>query len=357
MKFQFELSPSVYIGESRQDASRIFGLLQGIRETGSLQQAARQAGLSYRYAWESIREWERISDQKLVDMRRGKGTMLTRLGENLLRAERRLREAVEPLIETAASEFHQHIDSVAAPTRELVRFSGTRDAATDALTDALGGASSSLALDTVICGAIDGLICLHERHAELAGFHISPVHKAGTRLQHLFKPWLKSADVRLLRVSWREQGLMVSPSAAGAIRGLSDLVTHRVRFLNRQRSSATRALFDQVLVDQGILPYQIPGYESCAHSNDEVAESIRDGKADVGFGLRATAEAAGLTFVAITREAYYLALRKPDCDAAWAIELLDLLRTEALIERIRKTPGYWPESAQRLMPLQEALPW
>ena len=283
--------------------------------------------------------------------------MLTRVGEKLLRAERGLREAVEPAIEAAAFEFHQHINGVAASSQEVVRFSGTSDASMEAFTDALANSQASVALDTVTCGAIDGLICLHERHADLAGFHVSPVHKAGTRLQHLFKPWLKSADVRLIRVSWREQGLMIRPAKAGAVRGLGDLVARRVRFLNRQRSSATRILFDQVLADQGIFPHQISGYESYAHSNMDVAQSIREGAADAGFGQRATAESAGLRFIPLTREAYYLALRTADCVTPWAVELLDLLGTEAVAERIRQIPGYEPEPAQRLMPLQEALPW
>jgi molybdate transport repressor ModE-like protein len=356
MKFRFDLSPSVYVDDRPQAAANVFSLLKAIRQTGSLQQAALSVGLSYRYAWGAIREWEKVFSQDIVDMQRGKGAALTRFAEGLLRAEMRLREVVEPVIETATAEFDQHLND-AVETRVQVRFSGRPDAAMDVVTQSLATPDAAMTLDRVFCSPVDGLICLHERQAELAGFHVSPVHRPGTRLHTTFRQWLKPSDVRLIRLAWRDQGLIVAPDKADTIRGLGDLVSRQARFLNRQRSSSTRALFDQVMASEGVYPEQIAGYENYALSNELVAEAIRQRRADAGFGLKSTADAGGLHFVPLTREAYYLALRKSDQDAPWATDLLDLLRSDNLAGRIGAIPGYRPEPSLRLMSLQEALPW
>lgn len=372
MKFRFELTPFLdhidhidHSGDTGgsdassagpQPAGPLLALLGAIRATGSLQRAALSVGLSYRHAWGTIRQWETLLDRSVVSMQRGKGAELTRFGEDLLAAEARIRETVEPVIETAAADFHQYLGN-AMGSRAQVRFSGRPDATIDVMRQSLTHAETTVSLDTVFCGAVDGLICLHERQAELAGFHVSPIHQPGTRLHTAFRPWLKPSDVRLIRLAWRDQGLMVAPAMTTAVRSVKDLVSRRVRFINRERSSSTRALFDQVVASEGAYPEQISGYENYAMSNRQVGEAIQQGHADAGFGLRSTADALGLGFVPLTREAYYLALRNSDRDAAWVADLLDLLASDRVAGRIGAIPGYQPESSLRLMPLHEALPW
>lgn len=356
MKFRFDLSPSIDIGDTPQPAGNVFGLLCAIRDSGSLQQAALRVGLSYRYAWGTIRHWEKMFDRSIVTMQRGKGAELTRFGQSLLVAESRVREAVEPVLESAATEFHRYLGETLT-SRQQVRFSGRPDAAIDVMKQSLTRENPELSLDAVFCGAVDGLICLHERQAELAGFHVSPVHQPGTRLHAAFKPLLKPADVRLIRVAWRDQGLMMAPGMADTIHGVTDLASPAIRFINRERGSATRALFDQVVAAEGVHAERITGYDRYAIGNRLVGEAIRQGQADVGFGLRSTADALGLHFVPLTREAYYLALRSSDMGAAWVETLLELLKSRAVARQIGAIPGYWPETALRPMPLQEALPW
>ncbi|RZN47086.1 LysR family transcriptional regulator [archaeon] len=46
-------------------------LLEHIRSTGSLSDAARKSGISYAHAWKKIRKLERNLDTKLVDRSRG----------------------------------------------------------------------------------------------------------------------------------------------------------------------------------------------------------------------------------------------------------------------------------------------
>jgi molybdate transport system regulatory protein len=64
------------------------GLLQHVADTGSLAEAARRMGLSYRRAWSKIREMEGNLGVKLVESEvggaGGGGTHLTPVGERVL---------------------------------------------------------------------------------------------------------------------------------------------------------------------------------------------------------------------------------------------------------------------------------
>lgn len=68
--------------------SRIIGLLRAIKETGSINQAAKQAGLSYKGAWQMIERANNLAPRMLVATAtggsKGGGTVLTAAGQALL---------------------------------------------------------------------------------------------------------------------------------------------------------------------------------------------------------------------------------------------------------------------------------
>jgi molybdate-binding protein len=88
-----------------------------------------------------------------------------------------------------------------------------------------------------------------------------------------------------------------------------------------------------------------------------VAEAVHSGRAQVAFGLRMNAEAHGLAFVPLTREAYYLALRKNDQTAPWVTALLSLIADPAFARRIEQLPGYTAAEPAGILTPQQALPW
>lgn len=356
MSFGFDLFPVISAEDNPRANGKVFQLLKAVRECGSLHRAAADIGLSYRHAWGVMRAWEAMLGRPVLDMERGRGASLTRYGERLLRAEARLREAVAPTMQKAMAEFMAELDDATRPQTRL-HFSGSHDPAMEVLAEALRQSPSGLHLDTVFCGSVEGLICLHERQSELAGFYLSPIQTAGSVAHLTLRKWLRPAGVRLIRVASREQGLLVAPDMVREIRELRDVARTRARFVNRQRSSGTRLLFDQLLATQGLYPDQIVGYEDPEFSNEKVAEAVHAGRAQVGFGLRMNAEAHGLGFVPLTREIYYLALRKTDQLAPWVHAMLALLADPAFAARIHALPGYAMVEARGLMAPEEALPW
>jgi len=85
------LEPEIALGPGKAD------LLERIRDTGSIAEAGRELGMSYKRAWTLIDELNRCFRQPLVETSRGGsghgGAALTRRGEEVLASYRRMEAA------------------------------------------------------------------------------------------------------------------------------------------------------------------------------------------------------------------------------------------------------------------------
>ena len=100
------LSESFYIGPGRAD------LLEGIAETGSIAEAAKGMGMSYKRAWSLVQALNDGYGAPLVETQRGgkgQGASLTAEGRGVLDAYRRMqqatRDAIAPEIEALSRDM------------------------------------------------------------------------------------------------------------------------------------------------------------------------------------------------------------------------------------------------------------
>lgn len=88
IQFELDLRPVLKSGDKSFMGEGRAKLLRQIRETGSLSEAARQMGMSYRHAWGIIHRMEEVCGQKIVQSARGgvgRGqSVLTDAGEKML---------------------------------------------------------------------------------------------------------------------------------------------------------------------------------------------------------------------------------------------------------------------------------
>jgi molybdate-binding protein len=274
----------------------------------------------------------------------------------MLRAEMRLREQLDPVLHQAMGQFLSELED-ASQSQARIRFSGSHDPAVEVLAETFARQSHGAHIDTVFCSAVEGLICLQEKQCEVAGFYVAPQQGAGSIAHQTLRKWLRPTAVRLIALADREQGLMMSAEWAGRVQSLGDLARTQARVINRQRSSGTRLFFDQLLVGAGLYPDQIHGYDEQEFSSDKIAVAVQEGRADIGFGLRPGAEAHGLHFVPLTRETYYLAVRRNDALSPWVRELIERIGQPAFREGLSHLAGYRPAEHVSLLTADQALPW
>ena len=100
---------------------RLFALLRSIHADGKLTLAAKEAGVSYRSAWDMLKNSTAFFGSPVVDLARGKGARLTTLGEKLLSAEQRSDAGLFPQLDNVASELNLEISKARKRQLAVIR--------------------------------------------------------------------------------------------------------------------------------------------------------------------------------------------------------------------------------------------
>ena len=133
---------------------------------------------------------------------------------------------------------------------------------------------------------------------------------------------------------------MMTASNRRRIRNLADVARLRLRFVNRERGSGTRLLFDALLAGQRLKPSEIVGYDREEFTHMATAATVRAGMADVAFGIEAAARVHQLAFVGLVTERYYLACRR-SAPARIAVDtMVATARGDAFRRAIARVGGY-----------------
>jgi molybdate transport repressor ModE-like protein len=324
-------------GETPLDTKDLLGLLLSIQDTGSIAQAAKSVGLSYRYAWGLLRSAETLFGEQLLQTGRGRGTSLTPLAQKLVWADRRIAARLSPTLHSLASELEAELGRMAANKIRTLRMDASHGFAVAALIASID--RDALPLELRFRTSTDAVSALARRECDLAGFHI-PLGRFEAETVAWYRRWLDPNLHCLVRVAGRQQGLILARGNPLGIGGLADLARPEVRFVNRQAGSGTRMLLEMMLAADGPPLESINGYNSAEFTHSAVAAYIASGMADAGIGMQAAAAQFKLDFLPLVREDYYFALRIDAAEEPAMRQLLELMRNPAYHRLVAALPGY-----------------
>lgn len=108
LRFRVVLKPGVALGPGKAD------LLEAIRETRSLTDAARKFGMSYKRCWSLVQELNSSFQTPLVETEKGGsggggGARLTELGAHVLARYRQMEADAEAAIEAGVRDLRKHL--------------------------------------------------------------------------------------------------------------------------------------------------------------------------------------------------------------------------------------------------------
>ena len=333
---------------------RLLPLLREVARTGSLNQAVASLRLSYRLAWGLLGKTERLLDQPLVILERGRGARLSLLGEKLVEADDAASRVLTGKLAAALRSLNRDVSVLRrqAPARPLV-IHASHDLALAELRDSLPR-SKGVVMELLFRGSLECLADLARKQCDIAGFHV-PEPVTGKDPYGPYRPWLRTRSLKLVRFVTRRQGLMVARGNPKRIRGLADLASGKVRFMNRQPGSGTRLMLDHLLAAAGIASSRISGYQTEEFTHAAVAATIASGMVDAGFGIEAAARQQGLDFVPLAAERYYLAARAATLARPAAQAFLAALKAGAYLKRVRALPGYGTDGMGEAVSVREVL--
>lgn len=339
----------------------LIDLLQAVSNHGSISGGARALNLSYRHVWGELKRWENELGNELVVWEKGQSARLTEFGSKLMWAERQAQARLAPQIEALRAELERSFAQAFDDQVHVLTLYASHDDALTALREhALqnqDGEASRLHLDIRFTGSVDAIRALNEGRCVMAGFHTLLGTGKKTLTERTYKPLLQPGLHKIIGFAQRTQGLMLAPGNPLGLRSLQDVVRYQARFANRSLGSGTRVVLDELLAQASMSVEQLKGFQHTEPSHTAVAQAVAAGQCDVGLGIAAAAQLAGLDFVPLAEERYHLvclksALQQPSIGA-----LLQLLKSPHWQAKLAQIAGYSAEQSGDVLSMRRVLPW
>lgn len=229
----------------------------------------------------------------------------------------------------------KHVDF----SRRLL-FQGSDDPAVQMLISRVRRHGMDLAIRAV--GSMGGLAALGRGEAHFAAAHLLDPED-GRYNDSYIERFAAGRKWERTLLFYREQGLIVAAGNPKNVRGFEDLVTGSVTFENRQPGAGTRVLLDYMLRSKGLDASNVPGYDRQSITHMEAANKVASGVADATLGIKAAADALGLTFIPVAKEPYEFVFGESFVAHPAAATLLDALESEEWRASVTAMGGYeWP---------------
>jgi putative molybdopterin biosynthesis protein len=138
----------------------------------------------------------------------------------------------------------------------------------------------------------------------------------------------------------REQGFLVAPGNPKKFTDMKSVLRSRARITQRPQGAGAQLLLLALLKSADAEASQLAKDAPLCHTGADVAQAVREGRADCGIATRAVAAAAGVDFVSLMWERFDLVLRQRDYFLPQQQALFDFMRSAAFKNRAKELPGY-----------------
>ena len=216
-----------------------------------------------------------------------------------------------------------------ASTNRTILISGRYDPAIESLAEIIR--ENGMVLHAAKSGNAGGMIALnrHSCHGALVSlpdFSFLPHCRGITGL-------IPRSGLIFIHLASISQGIV-------SREGVSLNELSRVRFINRQKGSTTRMIFDALLEVRGVAPETIDGYRYEVTSQEALLDAVTSGMADAGICSSGAAKASGLCFVPVINEQYELAVRTESCSDPMVRTLMEAVQSLQFRAFLERAGGY-----------------
>jgi molybdate-binding protein/DNA-binding XRE family transcriptional regulator len=186
------------------------------------------------------------------------------------------------------------------------------------------------------------LVAIHQNSSQaLALLKAGHVHIAGTHLgEEAVTAQFASGSAAVFAFAFWQEGLLLAPGNPKGIAGVQDLTRRNVTFINREKGSGSRLVFDAQLKKLGIRPSSVRGYGKTAPGHLPAACAVASRMADCCLATLSAARLFKLLFIPLQATRYDLVLRKRDLALPAMQCLLDVLTRGSFQNTLANTAGY-----------------
>jgi molybdate-binding protein len=138
----------------------------------------------------------------------------------------------------------------------------------------------------------------------------------------------------------REQGFLVAPGNPKNFTDMKSVLQSKARITQRPQGAGAQLLLLALLRAANSDASQLAKDAPLCHTGPDVAQALREGRADCGIATRAVAAAAGVDFIPLMWERFDLVLRQRDYFLPQQQALFDFMRSVVFRNRAKELPGY-----------------
>ena len=232
--------------------------------------------------------------------------------------------------------------------KNTIVITGSHDPLIDEVSDIIRKSNFNYFTASSHVGSMAGLMAMKKKEAHIAGIHLLDENTGEYNISYI-KNYLNTDEIALVKGVKRTQGLIVAKNNALNINKISDLAENNIRFVNRQKGSGTRILFDYLLNKENINPDSVYGYTREEYTHLSVAVQISKGSADAGLGIYSAAKIYGLDFIPVCEEDYDFIIQKKDMDSDLILKFLSIVKSEEFKQRLLSIGGYRLDDCGKLI--------
>ncbi len=237
----------------------------------------------------------------------------------------------------AGDEVDIHLYRTRAELEKTIFCIGSHDMTLDLIAQFLSEKDRRLISSNV--GSLGGLVALKRGEAHLAGSHLLDP-ETGIYNDSYIAKYLANQRVRQVLLVNREQGLLTLRGNPKNVKGLEDVASSGIQFVNRQRGAGTRVLLDYHLNLKGIATKQVLGYSNEEYTHLGVAAAVASGRVDCGLGISAAAQALDLDFLPLFHERYELIIPEIYFESELLAPLFEVIESKVFRDTVSEMPGY-----------------
>ena len=184
---------------------------------------------------------------------------------------------------------------------------------------------------------IDVILASGNSAHSLAWLRAGRIDIAGS---HLNDPVSNGRSLSVLTFALWQEGFVVRRGNPKSIRTIADLANPAVRFVNREKGSGARRLFDSLSAAAGLAPGTWKGADTTAPGHLAAAWAVASGQADCCIAAGSAARRFGLDFIPLAGERFELVLHKRDLARKPVQAVLDVLNRARFRRQLETIAGY-----------------
>ncbi|CDM70243.1 molybdate-binding protein [Clostridium bornimense] len=215
-----------------------------------------------------------------------------------------------------------------------------KDSIIDILVSYLSQCYKGIKILRLYDNSFNGLCALYNGDVKVTASHIWNADTDRCNVDYV-RSMLPGISTTIINLCYRTQGFYVQKGNPKNIKSWKDLSRKDVILVNRELGSGTRILIDESLKKFGIEKKDVQGYGNNVTNNREVVNFIRNGKADVGVGVKKhIRDNENLEFIPIHKESYDLVIKTEDLHTYPCKAIIDILKLEEFKSDCEENDNY-----------------